>query len=625
MDPLRSTTLSGRHAKLLACILLACATFVVFSGVLNNDFLGWDDDSYILGNPLITPLSLHNIGRMFSGFYFSSWTPLSLLSHAVDYALWGLDPRGHHLTNLIVHVSNTVWVFLIALHVMMYARRREPGNSPLLSSSPAEPDLPAIGAALFAAVIFSWHPLRVESVACASSRKELLCAFFAFPSVLCYLSGRTAAGNRAVILYFSALILFTLGMLAKPAVMTWPLVLVGFEVLDPLWHGKRPPWNRIAFRALPFILVSAGVSFVAYLASAKPGTPNLLGASPSLLLPAYTFWFYIEKTLYPAGLSVVYAVPTGAAFAVGAAAGVLSAVALAVLAWRGASALGAAAAIFTVTMIPVLGVVPTSIQALANRYTYVAGPAVGIFVGYLFLKGLSLAGRSRPPAARKWLLSGCAIALCAVFVVLSQHEIGMWRDPETMWQNAARVSPDHPVVRLDLGLTLLDRGAYAGAIEQMKNAVALKPDYAEAYSGLGGAYALSGDTLSAEEAFRKSLQLSPGNYIALSRLGNLRTNQRRYREAADLLNAAIARAPGDPFTTLCIADLCYKAGDLRNALRFARAAFAIRPTYGEAYFLAAGIILKDSPRDSAGFACLKTAASLGFAPAIRELESRPSP
>jgi Flp pilus assembly protein TadD len=190
-----------------------------------------------------------------------------------------------------------------------------------------------------------------------------------------------------------------------------------------------------------------------------------------------------------------------------------------------------------------------------------------------------------------------------------------------MWRNAAALSPNHPVVHLDLGLTLLDNGAYGESIEQIRQAIALKPDYAEAYGGLGAACTASGDTAGAEAAFEQSLNLAPDNYLALSRYGYLRIAEHRYGEAAVLLQKALRRAPGDAFSTLCMADLWEKMGDAQKALHFARAAIAIRPTYGEAYYLAALIILKGSPQDPAGIGYLRTAARLGFAPAIRKLEA----
>ena len=611
-----------RQKNILACIVLACATFVVFSGVLNNDFVGWDDDSYILGNPFITPLNMQNAGRMFSGFYFSSWTPLSLFSHAVDYALWGLDPRGHHLTNVIVHVLNTVWVYLLALQLIVYARRR--GN-PEISLSPAggsrEPAAVDIGGALIAAAVFSWHPLRVESVACASSRKELLCAFFAFPSVYAYLTYRLREGAPATGLYWISVILFTVALLAKPAIITWPILLVGFEALESTRRRERPRWGRIMLRAAPFVTVSAAAALIAYTASRQPGAVNLLGAPPAPLLPAYTFWFYLQKTLWPAGLSAVYQVPAGSALAAASAAGVLAVFIALLLARSGFPALLVALTVHTVTLLPVLGIVPTTIQAIANRYTYVAAPAAGILLGYLFVKGWERGAERGDISLRRYLLAAGTILVSAGLVVLSERGIRLWRDAETMWRNAALVSPDHPVVRLDLGLTLLDQRAFAESIGQIQQAIALKPDYAEAYSGLGAAYAGSGDTAHAEQALVKSLQLAPDNYLALSRLGYLRIAQHRFNEASQLINAALERAPGDAFSLLCMADLCYKEGDAPGALRFARAAIGIRPTYGEAYYLAAAVLLRRSPRDPEGIAYLRTAASLGFQPAMRQIDA----
>jgi hypothetical protein len=115
----------GRQRVILAALLIAAATFMLFSGALNNDFVSWDDESYILTNPYITPLTGAMVWQMFSHVHFFSWTPLTLLSHAVDYKIWGLDSRGHHLTNLILHSLNAVWVFILSLALIRAYRSRQ--------------------------------------------------------------------------------------------------------------------------------------------------------------------------------------------------------------------------------------------------------------------------------------------------------------------------------------------------------------------------------------------------------------------------------------------------------------------------------------------------------------------
>jgi len=617
--------LTFSRAKLLASILLAAATFIVYSRVLNNDFVGWDDDSYILNNPFIAPLSLSSVERMFTGFYFTSYTPLALLSHAVDYALWGLDPRGHHLTNLLVHTFNTWVVFLLALELLSFSRsysgeRATEGESrdgTLLGSSSPRRVPGDIAAALLAAVLFSWHPLRVESVACASSRKELLCASCAFPSLLLYVRYRVGGGSAWR--YIASVLLFGLALLAKSAVLTWPLLVVFFDVIESRRRGERMDWIRSGIRALPFFALAFAAGVVSFAASASSQSPNLLGARPSIFLPPYALWFYIEKTIWPAALGVVYQVPLGVPLARGAACGIIVLLAAAFLLLRGKPALATALGVFTLTLLPVLGIVPSTIQALASRYAYVASPALAILAAYACSMAWT-SHRFRPAVVRSLLCAATAVVVVAS-VILTEEGIGTWRDAETMWRQAVSVSPDHPVVRLDLGLTLLDRGAYAESIEQIEKAVSLKPDYAEAYSALGAAWEGAGDTAKAESAFLESLRIIPGNPIALERLGHMRISQKRYAEAARMLEAALVKAPGDPFAMLCLADLCYRTGDLDNALRFARSAIALRPTYGEAYYIAAAAILSRTPADRAGIDYLRTAASLGFPPAVNQLQS----
>ena len=612
-----SPRLTAAQQTLLACLVLAAGTFIVFSRVLGNDFVGWDDDSYILNNPLIAPLSFATVARMFSGFYFTSYTPLALLSHAIDFALWGLDPRGHHLTGIIVHVFNTCIVFLIALEAVRYIRTWEDFRAGERSPE-GRHGLSDLASALVAALLFSWHPLRVESVACASSRKELLCAAFAFPSLLLYY--RYRVGNGSAWRYAASVILFALALLAKSAVLTWPFLVVGLDLLEASRRRQPFGWASTLLRAFPYFVLAAAAGVASFMASASSRAPNLLGAEPTVFLPGYTLWFYIVKTVWPAGMSVVYEVPTGFPLAAGASAGLLCLGAAALLAFRGKPSPAVALGIFTLTLIPVLGIVPSSIQAIANRYSYVASPAPVILAGHAF--GLAWSRSRANPALRRMLIGGVACVIIVVLAVLTEEGIGSWRDAETMWRQAVRVSPDQPVARLDLGLTLYDRGAYGESIAQLEKAVMLKPGYAEAYSALGAAWEGAGDTARAETAFQESLTLQPGNPIALERLGHMRISQKRYGEAARLLEAALARAPGDPFATLCLADLCYRTGDMENALLFARSAIALRPAYAEAYYVAAAALLRKSPSDPAGLIYLRRAAALGSQVAVHQLQSQ---
>ena len=621
--PVSSPHSFARH-KLLATVLLAAATFIVYSRVLNNDFVGWDDDSYVLNNPYIASLAPGSLVRMFSGFYFTSYTPLALVSHAIDFALWGLDPRGHHLTNLLVHTFNTCIVFLLAFTAIAYARSWKGGGGKgavpqwTRGSAPAAREPVLLGAALVAAVLFSWHPLRVESVACVSSRKELLCAAFAFPSLLLFFRYRVGGGSAWR--YAASVLLFALALLAKSAILAWPLILVGVDVVESRRMGERVHWLRVALRALPFVALAAAAGYASYAASASSQAPNLLGARPSVFLPGYALWFYIAKTFWPAGMSVVYAVPAGVPLVRGAALGLLALLAAAFLYLRGRPALAVALGAFVLSLIPVLGILPSSIQAIAGRYSYVASPALAILAGYALSRAWS-AARGDAVIVRA-LAAALTTAVVVVLVVLTEGAIGTWRDAETMWRQAVSVSPDHPVVRLDLGLTLFERGAFSESIEQIETAVRLKPDYAEAYSALGAAWEGAGDTARAEKAFVESLRIQPGNPIALERLGHMRISQKRYAEAARLLEGALVKAPGDAFATLCLADLCYKTGDMDNALLFARSAITLRPTYGEAYYIAAAAILRKAPSDPSGVGYLRSAAQLGYQPAIDQLQSR---
>ena len=227
-----------RGKLLLTALLVAAVTFVLYGGALRNDFIGWDDDFYILANPYISPLSAATIWGMASHFYFQSWTPLTLLVHAIDFRIWGLDPRGHHLTNMIFHALNSVWILILSVALLKaYRRPPEEGSG---GTALGETALLLGGAA--SALFFGFHPLRVEPVACASSLKDLLNTFLALPSIILYLvyAGRrgTPGSWRPLA---GSLILYGLSLLAKGSVMTLAGLLL---VIDAMAGGVGGGWAR---------------------------------------------------------------------------------------------------------------------------------------------------------------------------------------------------------------------------------------------------------------------------------------------------------------------------------------------------------------------------------------------
>jgi len=288
----------------VAAVLVAAATFLLYSRCLKNDFIGWDDEFYVLASPYITPLTAPMVWSMFSHFSFMSWTPLTLLSHAVDYRLWGLDPRGHHLTSLVIHAANALWALLLSAMLLRIA---------LLRRQEVPPDEPrrwrlgdaALAGGILSALLFAWHPLRLESVACVSSRKDLLSAFFAFPSLLLYLryASREVPG-RSLAAYGTSLLLFVLALMAKGSVMMLPALMLIIDMTICRLHWKdMGSWRALCAEKIPFFVVALAAAIVAYLSSGSgAGTVQMLRAKSDYSgweIGMYNIAFYVVKTVVP--------------------------------------------------------------------------------------------------------------------------------------------------------------------------------------------------------------------------------------------------------------------------------------------------------------------------------------
>ena len=220
-----STNESSSNKALVVKYLSACAvgfvTFLVFLPTLQNDFINWDDSLYVYENPLIRSFDTQLLISAFGDFYAGFWHPLTWISHALDYAIWGLNPMGHHLTNNILHAINA---FLV---VILITRLVEAASGSLKSSKGS------LVAAVTTGLLFGLHPLRVESVAWVAERKDLLCGLFYLLSIMAYTS---YAANKSYRTYFISLGLFTLALMSKPMAVSLPVVLL---ILD--WY----PFRRI--------------------------------------------------------------------------------------------------------------------------------------------------------------------------------------------------------------------------------------------------------------------------------------------------------------------------------------------------------------------------------------------
>lgn len=453
---------------------------VVFAPSIGGGFVHIDDPSYVTHNPVVQGgLTPDGIREAFTAETASLWLPLSMLSHMLDVSLWGMDPRGHHLTNVVLHAVNGALLFLL-LHALTGAPWRS----------------------LIAALLFAVHPLRVESVAWVAERKDLLSGCFALLTIDAY---RRWVRTPTVGRYAGTCVLFMLGLLAKPMIVTLPVLLL---LLDVWPLGRQAvPWSRRLAEKVPLGMLAVGASITTLLVVGKTGgmvSLEILPAAARAMNAVVAYARYLGLFFWPADLAVYYPFAVPGAVLVAAAALLLVAVgASAALLWRRAPYLGIGLAWFCIALLPVIGLVQAGMQSMADRFTYL--PAIGLVVAIVW-------GAADLIASRPRLRTGAALASGLVVLALAgttQAQLRHWESSRTLFDHTLSVTEENWFVHSAYGDALLDEGDLAGAALQYEAALSIEPRMATTQHNLGAIRSDEGDLAASVQHFVEALRLEP--------------------------------------------------------------------------------------------------------------------
>jgi len=542
-------------------LALALLVAAAFAPVARNGFINFDDTLYLTENRQIhSGLTRTNVVWAFTTTRGANWHPLTWLSHLADISVFGLDPAGHHGVGLAIHAANTVllFAFLVALSGSTWP-------------------------SAFVAAVFGVHPLHVESVAWAAERKDLLSTFLGLLALQCHLAYVRRPLKRW---YLSIIMLFALGLMAKPMLVVLPFILL---LLDwwplgrmqsasvPLRGARLVRAARLVLEKLPLFVLSAVMAAITLIAQRSEGSLTPLTAyplGPRLANALVSYAAYIGKTLWPARLAVFYPHPGHAinwpsAFAAGF---LLAAVTFFVVRqaarrpWLPVGWLW-----YLGSLVPVIGFVQVGAQAMADRYSYV--PLIGLMI----MPAWQVAHGLREQPIPRRFLAGVACALPILLALLTRAQVGTWRDSETLFRHALAVTGPNAVAHLNLAAALREKGRGDEARFHASEAVRLDPADPAGLNTYGLLLADRGDFREALGLYRRALRAAPDDAALHNNLGLALNELGRPAEAMKELEAAIALQPGFDRAYNNLGNAYLLEGREREALESFRESLRLRP------------------------------------------------
>ena len=590
--------ISGRALWISLALIAVC--IFIYSPVRNHDFVAWDDPAYVSENSHVAAgVTWEGTQWAFTTGYMANWHPLTWMSYMLGTQFFGLSAGPHLLANVFLHILNTLLLFGL-LHKMTGA----------------------LGRSAFAAALFAAHPLHVESVAWVSERKDVLSTLIGLITLWAYVDYARRSGR---VRYLAVLLLFALGLMAKPMLVTLPFVLLlldywplrrvalqtdGLEAPEILSHTRHPVLQLVREK-LPLFAISVISSIITFIVQQRAGAVSALTKLPLDVRVAnalVSYAAYVGKMLWPAHLSALYPLYRwGPEAVLGSSLALVAVTAGVIWAGRRHPYLPVGWFWFLGTLVPVIGLVQVGSQAMADRYTYV--PLIGLFIILAWgIPDLLPRGRWREgvlPAAAAMLILACAIG--------ARAQVEYWKDSMTLWTHALevttdndiannllgdalakhgraqeamahysealRIKPDNAQAHNGLALALANQGKLSEALPHYSEAIRLKPDFVDAHSNMGLALAGQGKIADAIGQYSEALRLNPDFVDAHNNLGVALANQGKANEAISEFTEVLRVRPDDPDAHNNLGILLAGQGRVDEAVRHFSAAVRLRPDF----------------------------------------------
>jgi len=563
----------------LVPLIVALVTLVAFSPALLNGFVNWDDDKILYDNPYYRGLGWKHLKWMFSTFLMGHYQPLTWLSFAFDYQLWGMAPFGYHLTSLLLHSANAALFYWVSLYLLRMA----------LGTSADHEEWRLEVSAGIAALLFAIHPLRVESVVWATERRDVLSGFFYFMTLYFYL--RAGENSQPAIQrrwLGAAIAAYLLSLLAKATAITLPVVLLLLD-LYPLKRLARSPANwfkresrAVLWEKLPFLILAGGFAIAALIAQQVTGALKPLeqfGVFSRLIQAGFAYIFYLWKTIWPVDLAPIYELPieTGSWFWIFVlSTGAMVGLTLALYALRRRwPMLFAGWVYYIIVLAPVTGVAQSGPQLVADRYSYLACLAWPLLMtGGLLRRWPGPKGRA---SGQRPFIAGAVLLVVVGLGFLTWQQTVVWRSPISLWQHGTRAEPLSSIAHYNLGRALERENSPTSAMDSYRRAVAINPRYSKAHFNLARLLALRGLEDEAMAHYRRVIEIRPDHADAHNDLGFLLEMKGQDAAALEEYRKALRLEPDHPRALFNLAELLAKKGDLQNATAHYEQAARINP------------------------------------------------
>jgi tetratricopeptide (TPR) repeat protein len=565
--------LEAKKLVFLVYLVLAAAVVVCFWQVRNFDFINYDDNNYVYENQhVLTGLTGSNMVWAFTTGHTGYWHPLTWLSFMLDCQLFGPNPGLIHLVSLLLHVANTLLLFAVLKKMTA-----------------------SLWPSAFVAAAFALHPMHIESVAWIAERKDVLSTFFWILTLAAYVG---YVRRRGLFRYLLAILLFAFGLMAKPMVVTlpfilllldyWPLNRFAPQIIEtaarPIHKSvsasdRRAVLHRVIVEKIPFFALSAVLSVATFLVQWSMGIApdiNVLPLHSRVANAFLSYAKYICKMFWPQNLAIIYPLNADAIQFWPAVLCALLLIGISLFALyfgRKQKYLLVGWFWFVVTLIPVIGLIQSGAQALADRYTYI--PYIGLFI--MIAWGVP-ALVSRMPY-RKIVLGLSAVIVLTALGICTRLQASYWNNSANLFTHAIEVTQNNYIAQNYLAHYWRAQGNIALAVEHYKESLQIKPIYVSALLGLGCALGDQGNSNQAIAYFQKALQLKPDSAEAHDNLGVALRKQGKLDEAIAQFEQAVCIKPDLADCRNSFAKTLIMKGRLDDAIDQFRAAVRLKPDW----------------------------------------------